>query len=109
MELQLLVMIYVRSLREADFKLYLESLAQIVPWFFSLDHTNYARESLVQIVTWFFSLDHTNYARWIPVHLRDMVTLAEKHPAVHQEFMNGNFTVNKTGRTFSNIFHRPST
>ena len=89
MELQLLVMIYVRSLREADFKLYLESLAQIVPWF--------------------FSLDHTNYARWIPVHLRDMVTLAEKYPAVHQEFMNGNFTVNKTGRTFSNIFHRPST
>ena len=82
MELQLLVMIYLRSLREADFKLYLESLAQIVPWF--------------------FSLDHTNYARWIPVHLRDMVTL---HPAVHQGFLNGNFTVNKTGRTFSNIKH----
>ena len=76
-------MICVRSLREADFKVYLESLAQIVPWF--------------------FSLDHTNYARWIPVHLRDMVTLAEKHPAVHQEILNGNFTVNKTGRTFSNI------
>lgn len=32
-----------------------------------------------------------------------MVTLAEKHPAVYQEFLRGNFTVNKTGRTFSNI------
>ena len=32
-----------------------------------------------------------------------MVTLAEKHPAVYQEFLHGNFTVNKTGRAFSNI------
>ncbi len=32
-----------------------------------------------------------------------MVTLAEKHPAVYQEFLHGNFTVNKTGRPFSNI------
>ena len=83
LQLQLQVLIFVRSLREADFKLYIESLSQLVPWF--------------------FSLDHTNYARWIPVHLRDMVTLAEKHPAVHQEFLHGNFTVNKTGRAFSNI------
>ena len=83
LQLELQVMIFVRSLREADFKLYIESLSQLVPWF--------------------FSLDHTHYARWIPVHLRDMVTLAEKHPAVYQEFLHGNFTVNKTGRTFSNI------
>jgi len=39
----------------------------------------------------------------IPVHLHDMVTLAEKHPAVYQEFLHGNFTVNKTGHMFSNI------
>ena len=32
-----------------------------------------------------------------------MVTLAEKHPAVYQEFLHGNFTVNKTGRAFSSI------
>ena len=32
-----------------------------------------------------------------------MVTLVEKHPAVHQEFLHGKFTVNKTGRIFSNI------
>lgn len=57
LQLELQVMIFVRSLREGDFKLYIESLSQLVPWF--------------------FSLDHTNYARWIPVHLRDMVTLAE--------------------------------
>ena len=28
-----------------------------------------------------------------------MVTLAEKHPAVYQEFLHGNVTVNKTGKT----------
>lgn len=74
-------MIFVRSLREADFKLYIDSLSKLVPWFFSLDHI------------------HGYHA----VHLRDMVTLAEKHPAVYQEFLRGNFTVNKTGHTFSNI------
>ena len=83
LQLELQVMIFVRSLREADFNLYIESLSQLVPWF--------------------FSLDHIHYARWIPVHLRDLVTLAEKHPAVYQEFLHGNFTVNKTGHPFSNI------
>ena len=45
---------------------------------------------------------HTHYARWISVHLRDMVTLAEKLPTVYQDFLHGNFTVNKTGCVFSN-------
>ena len=76
-------MVFVRSLREADFKLYTDLLSQLVPWF--------------------FSLDYTHYARWIPVHLRYMITLAEKHPAVYQEFLNGSFTVKKTGHAYSNI------
>ncbi len=50
-------------LKEADFKLHLESLAQIVP--------------------------HLTTPIMLPIHLRDMVTLAEKHPAVHQEFLSG--------------------
>ena len=32
-----------------------------------------------------------------------MVTLAESYPAVCQEFLNGNFTINKAGHVFSNI------
>ena len=83
LQLQLQVLIFVRSLREGDFKLYIESFGQIVPWF--------------------FAHNHTNYARWIPIHLHDMVSLAEKHPAVHQEFISGKLTVNMTGRNFSNI------
>ena len=32
-----------------------------------------------------------------------MVTLAEKLLTVYQEFLHGNFTINKTGCVFSNI------
>ena len=83
LKLELQMMNYVRSLMEADFKLYTDSLSQIVPWFFSLDHNHYSRLK--------------------PVHLRDMTTLAEKHPAVYQEFQHGNFMVQNMGHAFSNI------
>ena len=52
MELELCVLVYVCSLRQASFTMYLDALTELTPWF--------------------FALDHTNYARWIPVHLRDM-------------------------------------
>ena len=81
--LELSTLIYVRSLREANFSMHLDALTELVPWF--------------------FALDHTNYARWIPVHLRDMAELANKHPDVFTEFSNGHFTVQKTKRTFSAI------
>jgi len=55
-------MIYVRAICEADFLLYVDALTKITPWF--------------------FALDHTNYTRWVPVHLRDMVTLEMKHPEI---------------------------
>ena len=58
-------------------------------------------DALTKIVPWFFAMVHTNYARWIPVHLRDMVALEEKHPDVFAEFMAGNFTVKKTTHAFS--------
>ena len=52
----LLLLRYIRSLREGNFPLYVESLTQIVPWM--------------------FALDHTHYSRWLPVHICDMTTLA---------------------------------
>ena len=82
LQMQLDVLVYVRAMREADFQLYVDALTKIVPWF--------------------FALDHIHYARWIPVHLRDMVTLKEVHPTVFAEFMKGNF-VKKTANRFSAI------
>ncbi|KAK6169757.1 hypothetical protein SNE40_020746 [Patella caerulea] len=81
LELELCMLSFVRSLREGNFDLYKKSLTKLAPWF--------------------FALDHTNYARWIPVHLRDMCELVTKHPAVDEAFHSGNFTVRKTKRVFS--------
>ena len=76
LQLELLVFSFVKSLREANFAMYVDCLTKLTPWF--------------------FSLDHTNYARWVPVHICDMVSLSTISPEAAMEFMNGNFTVRKT-------------
>ena len=62
LELEILLLLYIRSLREGRFDMYVESLVKIVPWM--------------------FSLDRTNYNRWLPVHIRDMLSLQIKHPSI---------------------------
>ena len=42
LQLELAVLVYVRAIREGDFKLYEDALTKIAPWFFALDHTYYA-------------------------------------------------------------------
>ena len=79
--LEIVMLLYVRSIREGNFQLYLESLAKIVPWM--------------------FALDHTHYSRWLPVHIRDMVLLSQKHPAILDEFHAGKFVVHRTCNKFS--------
>jgi hypothetical protein len=83
LRLELALMTFIRSLRESDFDLFLEAQTQLVPWF--------------------FGLNHQNYARWASVHLHDMRLLNSIHPKIAQEFKSGNFTVNTTGRPFSAI------
>lgn len=83
LQLELVILSYVRSLREGNFDLYLDSLTHLAPWY--------------------FSLDHTNYARWLPIHIRDMALLKTMHPEVSVEFRQGHFTVKKTSRSFSAI------
>ena len=51
----------------------------------------------------FFALNHSNYARWLPVHIRDMISLKESHPGIFEEFLEGNFVVKNTQRNFSSI------
>ena len=83
LELELSVLEYVKSIRIGDFKLYKDTLHHLMPWVFATDHTHYARN--------------------LPVHLRDMCTLEERHPAVYAEFCKGHFAVQKTQRLFSKI------
>ena len=46
LELEMLVMVYVRSLRQASLTMYLDTLTELALWFHALDHTNYAGGSL---------------------------------------------------------------
>ena len=80
---QLSILIFVRSLREGNFQLYKDALTELAPWF--------------------FALDHTNYARWVPIHIRDMVSLDNHLPALSDEFRKGHFVVHKTHHAFSAI------
>ena len=48
-----------------------------------------------------FALDHIHYSRWLPVHIRDMMTLSEKHPNIAAEFHAGRFVIHKTSNKFS--------
>ena len=83
MELEVCTFIYLQSISEADFAMYLATSAELVPWL--------------------FALAHTNYARWILVHLKDMAEVANKHPNIYREFSAGHFTVQKTKWVFSSI------
>ncbi|KAK6196169.1 hypothetical protein SNE40_001446 [Patella caerulea] len=81
MDMELTNFILVRSFREADFNLYREALSELAPY-------NFANNNV-------------NYARWIPIHIRDMMSLEQQHPDVAKEFHNGNFVIHKSRREFS--------
>lgn len=83
LELELTLLQFVRSVRTGDFNLYLQSLSQLLPWF--------------------FALDHPNYARWLSVHVRDLTMLETTHPSIFVEFWAGGFVARKTHRSFSAI------
>ena len=78
LSLEIMLLVYVRSLREGNLGLYVQSLAQIVPWM--------------------FALDHTHYSRWLSVHIRDMSSLSVNHPNIHAEFRAGKFVVHKKNK-----------
>ena len=80
LSLELLLLVYIRSIREGNFDMYVESLAEIV--------------------TWFFALDHTHYSRWLSVYIRDMMMLSEKQPGVLAEFKPEKFVIYKTSNKY---------
>ncbi|CAH1776305.1 unnamed protein product [Owenia fusiformis] len=83
LDMELLLLLLVRSLRLGDFPLYIDVLIEMCPWF--------------------FSLDHTNYSRWIPGHIKDMIQLENNHRTIHEAFVAGHFTVSKSACSFSSL------
>eukprot|EP00058_Branchiostoma_floridae_P011619 XP_002597107.1 hypothetical protein BRAFLDRAFT_76362 [Branchiostoma floridae] len=83
LELELLVLAFVRSLRTGNFDLYVDTLAELTPWM--------------------FGLNHTHYARWMSVHVRDMQNIDSSFPDVAREFRSGKFVMAKSERKFSHM------
>ena len=83
MRLEAILLSFVRSLRQGNFELYIESLKKLAPWT--------------------FALDHINYAHWLPIHLRDMLLLKHKHPEICAAFQDGGFVVQPSNKPFSAI------
>ena len=82
MEIQLLL--FISSIRDKNFNLYILAIEQLLPWL--------------------FSLDHYNYTRWLSVHLYDMKTRQNSNPEVFHVFTNdGSFAVSRTSNPFSSM------
>jgi len=56
------------------------------------------------MLPYFFAMDRPNYSKWIPIYLTDMRKLPDTHPKVHEEFMNGNHSVSRSGQSFSQVW-----
>ena len=55
------------------------------------------------LLPWFFAMDHVNYARWLSVHLCDMLQLEDTNPGIFSRFNDEEFAISKTKRAFSSI------
>lgn len=75
---------FIRAERTSDWHLHLMATAEMTPLF--------------------FAMDRPNYSRWLPVYLIDMHELQETHPAVYQEFMEGNHAISRSGHPFAQVW-----
>ena len=82
-DLEVEILIFVRSIREGNFPLYVQSLRSLVKCF--------------------FSFDHYNYSRWITVHVFDLISLPITHPDVYHQMVQGSFSFAKSKRPFSRM------
>lgn len=69
LNLEILYLCFVRSLRVGDYSLFIESVKKMMPWF--------------------FVFNHSNYSRWLSVHIKDLEELPVLAPMVHKEFVAG--------------------
>ena len=68
-DLQAMLFMFVRSLRESNCQLHFNTLIQMLPWF--------------------FALDHTNYARWLTVYIDDIKEIKKNSSPLYTEFCKG--------------------
>ena len=79
-----LLLEFIRAERDGNWLLHLSATAGMVPYF--------------------YSMDRTNYSRWLPIYLADMHQLSTTHPEVHAEFLIGNHSVSRSNQPFSQVW-----
>ena len=84
LQLECLFLAFIRSQREANYPLYVETLTAIIPWI--------------------FAMDHYHYARWLTVHVTDFQEL-QNDSHTHCEFAKGNLVTQKSSHKFSALAH----
>ena len=71
MKFQINYLVFIRSMKEGDFKLFVKIM--------------------ISLVICFFIFHHYNYARWLSVHIRDLLSLPITCPQLYQEFERFDF------------------
>ena len=82
-DLQVLILLYVRSIRVGNFKLHVEVL--------------------FKLLILFFIFDHCHYTHWLTMQWFDLYTIESKFPDLYNYFSNGNFSFQKSNREFSRM------
>ena len=78
MKFQMDYLVFIRFMREGNFKLFVKIL--------------------ISLVKWFFIFDHYSYHRWLSVQIQDLLSLPITCPQLYQEFERRNFVVQISGR-----------
>ena len=68
-----------------------------------LGNWNLHMQAMEKMLPWMFAYDCPNYARFLTYYWVFMQKLPETHPAIHEEFMAGNFSVCRQHGTFNKI------
>ena len=77
------MLVFVHSIRKGNFHLCVQSLRNLLKWF--------------------FALDHANYARCLTIHLFDLISLPITHLDVYQQMLKAIFNFAKKPRHFRRI------
>ena len=81
LDFECLLFAFIRSQREGNYKLYVESLQAII--------------------LYMFVMDHFHYARWLSVDVSELQELQTDSMDTHNAFLDGNFVTQKSSRKFS--------
>ena len=78
-------LVFIRSMREGNFKLFVKTL--------------------ISLIKWFFIFDHDSHDRWLSVQIQDLLSLPITCPQLYQEFERGNFVVYILSRELPRIHY----